>query len=97
MRTFRIRVNGLPYQGTDLGRSEMAMPRPAGWTGRAPSTRDVVLVGSASDPATPIMGSRNLRSHVERILTRIEDGSISISEILITTDPEGAKPSSINP
>ena len=70
MKVWSIRVNGVPYCG-EASDSEPAPPRPAGWTGKSSATRNRIVLSNELDPLR-IEGNRNLRSHLDRILDRLE-------------------------
>lgn len=72
LQTYLILVDGRAYSG-DSEAIEAATPTAPGWTGRSPATRNGIAFGPAP---LRIEGKRNLRSHLDRILTRLADGSL---------------------
>lgn len=77
--SYHISLDGLPYQG-EQDAVEPAPPRNAY---HSPITRNKIKIGHPLDHPILIEGNRNLRSHIDRILTRLSEGQ-NISTIQIT-------------
>ena len=77
--SYHISLDGLPYQG-EQDAVEPAPPRNAY---HSPITRNKLKIGHPLDRPLLIQGNRNLRSHIDRILTRLSEGQ-NISTIQIT-------------
>jgi hypothetical protein len=74
LNTFVIYVNGRPYLG-ESDESANAMPRHTGWTGKSPGKRTRIKLGELFDGVgRVIVGKRNLRSEIERILAEADAG-----------------------
>lgn len=71
------------------GESDAAEAAPAAggqwWLQRPIMTRNALAIGG--DAPLVIAGSINLRSHMERILSRHRDGTLSFEEITIRCEP----------
>lgn len=86
MNTYTIHVDGVAYGGIDYAALD---DTPIAGTGREwhskPMGRDVLLWGgepySIGDPIS-------LKSHVDRILARIRDGSLKAKEIVIRVEAQ---------
>jgi hypothetical protein len=85
MKRFRIYVDEKPYRG-ESEVIENAPSRAVGWTGKAPATRNGIVIGRAIDPAMTIEGCRNLKSHLERITNRIDDLNCRKITILVVSE-----------
>jgi hypothetical protein len=72
MKHYQIKVNGVGYAG-ESEQSELATPRHTGWTGMSPQTRSVLTF--SGEPIS-IPGTRNMKSHLERILSRMDSGAL---------------------
>ena len=79
-----IHVDGRAYAGTDPDGEDERTQSPAFRNGfhdtGSRRGRDVLLFGG--EPAL-IEGVLNLRSHVERILTRLQDGTLEARTVVI--------------
>jgi hypothetical protein len=81
--SFHVYVNDQPYLG-DSEESVATQPRHTGWTGRSPQTRSRIRLGAVlADPGVVVVGKRNLRSILDRILTAADAG-MTITKIEIT-------------
>lgn len=83
-----IHVDGLAYQGEDPDRTYPATPQAGGL--HAYTGDEVNALIFNDQPAMLIEGSRNLASHVQRILTRLQDGHITAERITIRVLPGDA-------
>lgn len=70
MPCYHINIDTLPYQG-EHEETEAAKPR---YAYHSPVTRNKIKLGSPLDMPLLIQGNRNLRSHLDRILTRMSEG-----------------------
>ena len=70
IKRYSITIDGRPYQGEDVD-IEPAKPLSAY---HSPISRNKIKVGHPLDTAIKIEGNRNLRSHIDRILTRMAEG-----------------------
>lgn len=77
--SYTIKLDGLPYQGEHED-TEPALPRSAY---HSPVARNRIKLGHPLDVPVQIVSNRNLRSHIDRILTRMSEGQ-RISNIEIT-------------
>jgi hypothetical protein len=77
--SYHIKLDGCPY----LGEHEDTEPAPSRWAYRSPVTRNKIKVGHPLDNPISITGNINLRSHIDRILTRMGEGQ-RITNIEIT-------------
>jgi hypothetical protein len=76
---FYIMLDGAPYQGEHES-VESSPPRPSQ---HSPVTRNRIKIGHPLDTPLWIQGHINLRSHVDRILTRMREGQrITTIEII---------------
>lgn len=76
---YHINLDTMPYQG-EHDETETAKPRYAYYS---PVTRNKIKLGHPLDVPFLIQGNRNLRSHLERILTRMSEGH-RVTKIEIT-------------
>lgn len=81
MKTWTIHIDGKPYGGESPATENAHSSATGGWSGRQPATRSAVLIGGG--PAKIISGKTNLKSEMDRILSRIAEGSIDPEEITI--------------
>ena len=77
--SFYITLDGCPYQGEH----ESAEAAPARPSQCSPITRNRIKVGHPLDTPIFIEGHINLRSHIDRILSRMREGQ-KITTIEIT-------------
>jgi len=70
--SYHIKLDGNPYQG-EHNATEPAPPRSAY---HSPITRNKLMIGHPLDQPLLIEGNRNLRSHMDRILTRMSEGQM---------------------
>lgn len=84
-----IHVDGLAYQGEDPDRTYQTTPQAGGF--HAYTGGEVNALVFNNEPPMLIEGSRNLASHVQRILTRLQDGHMTAERISIRVLPEGAQ------
>lgn len=75
--TFTIRVDDQPYQGE----ADETEPAPCRWVQNSPRVVNRLKFGHWSDQPMHIVGSINLRSHLERIINRL--GALDIRHIII--------------
>ena len=81
MKRARIYVNGSAYQGEDLDKLEA---RHAGLaSGFSSHNLGALHALQFGDVAMPIGGDINIKSHLERILTRIRYGTLDAKRIVI--------------
>jgi len=81
MRKARIYVNERGYQGEDLDRLEA---RHAGLaSGFSSHNLGALHALQFGDVAMPIVGDINIKSHLQRILTRIHYGTLDAKRIVI--------------
>jgi hypothetical protein len=79
---FHVYVNDRPYLG-ESDESADTFPRHTGWTGKSPHGRSRIRLGVIlDDPGVKVVGKRNLRSILERILAELDSG-MAISKIEI--------------
>lgn len=81
MKQGRIYVDSRGYQGEDLEASE---PRQGGlqngWHNHNSGAQDALKFG---DEAMPIVAEINIKSHIDRIFTRLRNGTLKASRIVI--------------
>lgn len=77
-----IHVDGLAYQGEDIDRTYPS-PGPAAGGFHTYTGEDInVLKFGESDPHV-IEGHRNLASHIQTIMRRVQDGHVTATRIVI--------------
>lgn len=76
-----IFIDGEPYRGEDYDATEPADYGGEGWHVANHGKRNLLLIGGGEPKV--IIGSINLKSHLDRILARVRDGSIEAGEITI--------------
>jgi len=81
MKTWTIWLDGQPYGGESPAAENAHAAAVGGWSGKQPATRSGVRIGEG--PAKLIAGRTNLRSEVDRIMSRIAEGVIDPTEITI--------------
>lgn len=81
MKKWTIWLDGQAYRGESTSAEHAHAAATGGWSGRQPATRSAVLIGDG--PAKVISGKTNLKSEMDRILSRIAEGSIDPEEITI--------------
>ena len=81
MKTWTIWLDGQPYGGESLTPESAHATAVGGWSGRQPATRSGIQISEG--PAKLIEGRTNLRSEMDRIMSRIAEGVIDPAEITI--------------
>lgn len=81
MKEWTIWLDGQAYRGESPTTEPALATATGGWSGRQPATRNAVMIGGG--PAKIIAGKTNLKSEMDRILSRIAEGSIDPQEITI--------------
>ena len=76
---FVIYINHKPYLG-ESEETEKADYGGEGWHVHNHSERNVLKFGDIGDKPKTIVGVRCLKSEIDRIMTRMKDGSIALTE-----------------
>lgn len=84
MKQYVIYVNQKPYMGED---PEQTYGGGDCWSNKSfhtkPQDLNILKFGGGGDTPKLIFGIRGLRSEIDRIARRVEDGMIAVDEILI--------------
>lgn len=83
-----IFIDGLPYLG-ETDETEQADYGGGGWHVANHYTRNVLGIGKKHDQPKVIVGYTCLKSEIDRIITRLRDGSIVAHEIKIVKIKDG--------
>jgi hypothetical protein len=82
MNNYQIIVNGKYYAGEST-ESEQSDYGGNGWHVNNHGSRNKLLFTDNESTTNIIEGRRNLRSHIDRIMSRIDDGTLKADEIII--------------
>lgn len=85
-KSYTIRIDGAPYLG-ESEETERSDYGGEGWHIQNKIERNKLILGDWTEKPKEIIGARNLRSHIDRIITRINEGSILASKIEIEVAP----------
>lgn len=90
MKNYFIYVDGQGYQGEDTEHTYPCDYGGEGWHVSNHYEKNMLLFG---DPAKAIGGETNLKSHLDRILSRMRDGSLDAEQIVINcqTDTDNSQ------
>lgn len=80
MKTWTIHIDSQPYGGESPATENATATATGGWSGKQPATRNGLVIGGE---AKRIEGKTNLKSELDRIMSRIAEGSIDPEEITI--------------
>ena len=87
MKIFRIWVNQLPYMGED---PEETYSSGDAWSTASFQTRrqelNILKFGGIGDTPKAVVGIRSLKSELDRIIRRTQDGLLETMEIRITSE-----------
>lgn len=87
MKNYHIWVNQLPYMGEDPERTYSGGEP---WSGNSWQTKkielNILIFGNLNDIPKPVVGDRGLKSELDRIMRRSDDGLLNIVEIRITAE-----------
>ena len=84
MKQARIYVDGLAYQGEDLERDEARQPGLV--NGFSSHNLGALSALKFGDEAVVVSGQINIKSHLDRILTRVRNGTLDPKRIVIEFD-----------
>jgi hypothetical protein len=89
MKTYQIWVNGLPYMGEDADKTYSSGEA---WSNQSFHTQrtevNVLTFGLACEKPKCVIGDRSLKSDLDRIIRRSQDGYLNIAEIRIVANEE---------
>lgn len=85
MKNYFIYIDGRGYQGED---PEQTCPCDYGTTGFHSENYNYKNILIFGDRARAIEGNINLKSHVDKILSKIRDGKIKAKQIIINCQPD---------
>lgn len=80
MKTWTIHIDSQPYGGESPETENATATATGGWSGKQPATRNGLVIGGE---AKRIEGKTNLKSELDRIMSRIAEGVIDPAEITI--------------
>lgn len=81
----RISVNGMWYQGESNDTYDTNVGG-EGW--HVPNHHELNELAFGDAPGKQLIGMRNLKSHIERVMRRINDGQLRATEVRIVIDSD---------
>lgn len=85
MVKFNIKVNGRWYIGEDLEKTYKTDIGSGGWCSLNHNELNVLKFSNKKIDAKEICGVRNIKSEIEKIFIRVQDGYLDLKKIQIVT------------